>query len=347
MESITIPKPFDGHAHLRTMPMLASVLPFTAKYFAGAIIMPNTVPPILTAQDALEYKRLIKEEARKIGAPGFEPHMTVKITQNTTPAVIEAASDAGITAGKGYPVGVTNESSDGISDFRALAPVFETMEGKGMPFCVHGQHPGEKVYCLKMEEAFHPILKWLAKTFPKLRIIVEHMSKASTVKLVHRLSENVVGGITAHHLELTLNDVLRWRKGNRVGLNPHHYCQPYVQHPEDRDALRWAAMFGPKEKVLFGSDTAPHPKGSKESDCGAPGVFSGPVLLPLLFQRFLECNAVERFEDFVSLSGPRVYGLPPSQETITLIRREWTVPDEYDGVVPLFAGRKLQYQVED
>lgn len=342
---LTIRRPDDFHVHLRRGEVLKTVLPFTARWFGRALIMPNTNPPILTAADAEMYHWEI-DDARQGTSDGnrFDQLMSIQLTDTTTPGMIEASARNSpyVVAGKVYPKGVTTNSHNGVSDFGKLFPVFEAMEEARMLLLIHGQKPD--AFCLDREAAFLDTLIMLAYKFPKLRIVMEHLSTKAAVKTVRDLPENVAGTITAHHLQLTLHDLLSYDNGQREGLNPHHYCQPIVQRPEDRDMLIQAAISG-NPKFFFGSDTAPHLKGMKECDCGCAGVFTAPVILPVLAEVFEARGALDKLEDFVSVFGAQFYRLDLNKGTVTLQKQSWTVPLEIGGIVPYHAGKTLPWSV--
>ena len=237
---------------------------------------------------------------------------------------------------------MTNNSHNGVSDFTKLYSVFAEMEEEGILLLIHGQKPD--AFCLDREKEFLETLIAIAYKFPKLRIVMEHLSTAAAVKTVRDLPENVAGTITAHHLVLTLHDVLSFNDGKREGLNPHHYCQPIPQRPEDLQVLVDAAISG-NPKFFFGSDTAPHLRGMKESSCGCAGVFSAPVLLPVLAEVFESRKALDKLEAFTSVYGAQFYELPLNTGTVTLEKQEWTVPLEIGGIVPFRADQKLRWQV--
>jgi dihydroorotase len=337
MISLTIRRPDDFHVHVRQGDLLAPMVQATARYFKRALIMPNTNPPILTELDAFTYRELIKG----VSPAGFEPLMTIKITPDTTQEHIHEAAGE-VIAGKLYPDGVTTGSANGVRDFKALSPVFSTMEKTGMVLCLHGEDPGDDVFCLDREEAFLGTLSWILQTFPDLKVVMEHLSTAAAADFVWQYpADNLAATVTAHHLDLTLDDVIGGK------LMPHHFCKPVAKRPEDRERLIQAVTEPGQTKFFLGTDSAPHLRGDKECDCGAAGVFTAPLALPLLAEIFERANALDRLEQFTSLNGARFYGLPLNEEQVTLVREEWTVPDQYDGVVPLRAGKTIQWKVED
>lgn len=338
MNRITIRRPDDFHVHFRRGLLLEQVVGFTARVFGRALVMPNTTLNILTAEDAADYEAEIRAAT---AGTGFAPLMTIRLVPETTTDMIRAAAKAGVVVGKLY-VGITTGSDAGVSDVRTFAEVFAEMERCGMVLSLHGEVPS--AFCLDREAAFLPELAWVAETFPTFRIVLEHVTTDDAVRAVMDLPETVAATITAHHLRLTLDDVL----GNK--LRPHNYCMPIAKRPEDRAALQRAAVSG-TPKFFFGSDTAPHRQEDKECAEGCAGCFTAPVALPLLIQVFEELGALERLEPFVSEFGARFYGLPPNEGTITLVREPWAVPSRYydtHGVLPVpwLAGQFLDWQIK-
>jgi dihydroorotase len=338
LQSITIRRPDDWHVHVRQGNMLAAMVRLTARYFKRARVMPNTNPPILTGEQALVYRR----EIQAVSPPDFEPLMTIKIVPETTPSVAREAFTLGVDACKLYPDGVTTGSANGVRDFKALAPTFAEMEELGMVLCLHGEDPGKDVFCLEREEKFLETLQWILETFPDLKVVMEHLSTARAAHMVaHFPSNNLAATVTAHHLEITLDDVIDG------GLRPHLYCKPIAKRPNDRESLVKAVTEPGQTKFFLGTDSAPHYRESKECDCGAAGVFTAPLALPLLAEIFEQHGALDQLEAFTSINGARFHGLPLNEETLTLERQPWTVPEEYSGVVPVRAGEKLQWRVKE
>jgi dihydroorotase len=221
-----------------------------------------------------------------------------------------------VVAGKYYPAGVTTNSHDGVSDFESVFPVIEIMERLGFVLCVHGEEPGE--FCLDREESFIRRVETLVKTFPRLRIVFEHLSTESAVKAVYAMPDTVAATITVHHLLHTLDDVI----GD--GLQPHHFCKPLPKRPADRFALRSAAFSG-NPKFFLGTDSAPHLRGKKECPCGAAGVYSAPVAIPLLIQIFEREDVLRKLSNFIGGFGADFYGIPRQTQKRTYVRQPWVV----------------------
>lgn len=338
---IVLLRPDDWHTHVRQGDIMKSVLPYTAKYFGRAVIMPNTKPPILTGADAQRYEKEILRVVTELNlSHNFTPVMTIKITDSTTPLMIYEAHDAGVRAGKVYPRGVTTNSEDGLSDFNNdnTRRVFKTMQEVGMLLLLHGEMDKKNILVTKREEGFISTFLDLACDFPGLGIVFEHISTEKAVRLISDMDNNIAGTITLHHLLLTLNDVVG------TGVQPHNMCMPIAKNFSDRDALLEAATSG-NPKFFLGSDTAPHLRVNKECAHGACGVYSAPLLLPLLTQVFEDAGSLNKLEDFTSVFGAQFYGYSIPLETVSLSRQDWVVPDEYEGIVPFYAGKTLRWKM--
>ena len=341
MTKLKIRRPDDFHVHLRQDVMLRDVIPATALVSGRALVMPNTLPPVLTGDDARNYAGVIREVAARIGAPGFEPLMTIKIVATTTPETIRDAKAKGVIAGRRYPEGVTTNSEDGVRELQALYPVFETMQEEGMVLCLHGETPG--VFCMDRELVFATeTLPELARAFPRLRMVLEHVTSEAGISAVEELPDTVAATITPHHLLFTLDDVI----GDK--LRPHHFCKPIAKAPEDRQVLIDAAMSG-SPKYFLGTDSAPHARDQKECASGCAGVFCAPVAMEVLAEVFEDNGALERLEAFTSEFGARFYGLPLNEDYVTLVKspEPYAVPDYLciDGatIAPLRAGGTLRW----
>ena len=335
--TITLPRFRDMHCHFRDLPLLGSVVSQTLQYANSAVVMPNTRPrAILNGDDVVWYRDLITQtiDGLLVRYP-FTPLMTIEIRDNTTPSMVEAAKKAGAVAGKVYPLGVTTNSDEGLRDFfsSGVLETFRAMQDIGMLLLIHGEISAKRVLVTEREEFFLPTFLKLMETLPDLKVVLEHISTESAVKTVKQLDSNVAATITAHHLWLTLNDVI----GD--GIRPHFACMPIAKGFDDRDALLEAATSG-NPKFFLGSDTAPHPREKKECVRGACGVYSAPVLPQLLAEIFEARNALHHLADFTSRFGARFYGIsiPDNEATITLVKEDWMVPEQIGGVVPFLAG---------
>jgi len=319
--------------------MLGPAVDHSALHFGRVLVMPNLTPPVKTGEEAFKYREDILALRREQGFPkSFEPLMTIKITGDTTPEIVREAHARCAIAGKLYPEGVTTNSEDGVRDLFALAPVFKAMEDVGMVLSLHGETPG--VFCMDREIAFLSTFGAIAMQFPKLRIVLEHITTQQAVKTVKGLPNNVAATITVHHLVLTLDDVVGGM------LNPHNFCKPIAKSPDDREVLREAAISG-NPKFFLGTDSAPHVRAKKECASGCAGVYTAPVAMPILAQVFEEENALGMLADFTSTFGAKFYRLPTPLGKLRLEKGDpWVIPDCYGDIVPLWAGREINWRAE-
>ena len=333
-DRITIRRPDDWHVHLRDGDMLRAVAPYTARQFARAIVMPNLVPPVTTPEEAAAYRERIIEAT----GPNFTPLMTCYLTDETKPDEVERGHEESVwIAAKLYPAGATTNSASGVTDIPNIYPTLARMEKIGMVLCVHGEVTDPDVDVFDREAVFiERILSRLVEDFPRLRIVFEHITTADAVRFVQR-SMRVAATVTPHHLIINRNAIFAG------GLRPHAYCLPVAKREQHRLAVRKAVVSG-SPKFFLGTDSAPHVRASKESACGCAGIFNAPFALESYATVFDEEGALARFEAFASLNGPRFYGLPVNEETITLERAEVEVPEEIEGVVPFHAGERLPWK---
>ncbi|MDA0305147.1 MAG: dihydroorotase [Proteobacteria bacterium] len=345
MTEITIKRPDDWHLHLRDGAMLQAVLPFTARAFARAIVMPNLSQPVTTTAQAISYRERIGAALAKDAS--FSPLMTCYLTDNTDLDDIIGGFDAGVFAAtKLYPAGATTNSDSGVTDIANIASVLAGMEKAGMRLLVHGETTDPSVDVFDREAAFiERSLTPLIRDFPGLNVVFEHVTTSDAVEFVLGAGQNLAATITVHHLMINRTDMFQG------GLRPHLYCLPVAKRDSHRLSLRKAATSG-SEKFFLGTDSAPHPVSAKESDCGCAGIFSAPSALELYTQVFDEEGALDKFEAFASLNGPAFYGLPVNEQTITLKRGEASIPDEVviDGqetLKPFMAGETLSWTLVD
>src|SRR5215831_6947811 len=318
---ITIRKPDDWHLHVRDGAMLKAVMPYTARHFGRAILMPNLIPPVTTTNDAIAYRERVMAALPK--GSTFRPLMTCYLTDDTDPDDVERGFREGVFTGvKLYPANATTNSAAGVTDYRKIRPVLARMEKIGMRFLMHGEVTDPDVDIFDREAVFveKRLAPWL-REYPGLTFILEHLSSKIGVDFVRVHAPQLGGTITPYHLELTRTDWLGW------GLKPYMYVMPVIKTESDRQALRNAATSG--ESCFFlGTDSAPHPVAKKLNVNGIPGIFNAPVAMAVYAKVFEEENALDRLEAFASLNGPRHYGLPPNAETITLEKRSWVPPAE-------------------
>ncbi len=341
-ESITITQPDDWHAHLRDGAQMASVVGATARQFARAIAMPNLKPPVTTARQAKAYRERILAALPKGSA--FEPLMTLYLTDDTPAEEIAKARDAGLVkAVKYYPAGATTNSASGVTDLRKCDAALEAMQAAGMPLLVHGEVTDAEVDVFDRETVFlERTLAPLVKRFPALKVVVEHITTLEAAAFVERAGANVAATITAHHLLMNRNALFAG------GIRPHHFCLPVLKREPHRRALMKAATSG-SPKFFLGTDSAPHARHSKESACGAGGMYSAHAALELYAEVFEGAGALERLEPFASHFGADFYGLPRNKGKVRLEKKTWKVPAEYpfgeEAVVPLRAGEALRWRL--
>ncbi len=343
LTSLTLRRPDDWHLHLRDGEMLKAVLPETTRHFARAIIMPNLVPPVVTSEQAVAYRNRILA-AMPAGAQ-FTPLMTLYLTEATDPEDVRAAYAAGIaTAVKLYPAGATTNSASGVRDFEKVRPVLEVMAEIGMPLCVHGEVTDNDIDIFDREAVFiDKILKPLRKKVPDLKVVMEHVTTQDAVDYVRDSVKNLAATITTHHLIINRNHILAG------GIKPHFYCLPVAKREAHRIALVQAAVSGDK-RFFLGTDSAPHTDPLKLQACGCAGIFTAPNTMSCLAEVFDAAGRITKLEDFASLNGPRFYGLPANEATITLTKGE---PVQYpakietpDGPVTVFdPGFDLHWRV--
>jgi dihydroorotase len=343
-EIITLRRPDDWHVHLRDGEMLATVLPFTARQFARAIVMPNLAPPVTTVAAARVYRERILEAVPE--ETGFTPLMTCYLTDTTDPEEVARGYQEGIfTAVKLYPAHATTNSAFGVTDYDRICPVLERIAGLGMPLLVHGEVSDPEVDVFDREAVFiDRVLDPLRRRFPELRIVLEHVTTAEAVDYISSGAANLAATITAHHLVISRNAIFAG------GIRPHLYCLPIAKREKHRIALRRAATSG-DQRFFLGTDSAPHAKAAKETGCGCAGIFTAPCALETYAEVFEEEGARDRLEAFASLNGPAFYRLPPNEARITLQPQAFPVPERIgEGdttLIPFRAGETLRWRLSD
>ncbi len=342
-DSITITRPDDWHLHLRDGEALRSVVGFTAERFGRAIIMPNLRPPVTTTAMAIAYRQRIVE-ALPAGC-SFDPLMTLYLTDNTPPGEVDRALDSGAVYGfKYYPAGATTNSDSGVTALERTFAVLERMEERGLVLQVHGEVTDPEVDVFDRERAFiDQRLSVIVRRYPRLRLVFEHVTTLDAVQFVEAQGDHVAATITPQHLLLNRNALFAG------GLRPHHYCLPVLKRERDRRALLEAATSG-SPRYFLGTDSAPHGRHDKESDCGCAGVFSAPCAIELYAEAFDEAGALDRLEGFASLHGADFYGLPRNAGSITLLRQARRVPASYPyaggEIIPIRGGATVGWRLE-
>jgi dihydroorotase len=342
MKRIVITRPDDWHLHLRDGAHLSAVVQDSARRFARAIVMPNLKPPVTTTELALRYRERILA-ALPTGA-SFAPLMTLYLTDNMRAAEIDKARASGaVHAVKYYPAGATTNSESGVTDLARCDAVFQAMEACGMPLLVHGEVTDPQVDLFDRERVFlERVLTPLLGRFSRLRIVVEHITTREAVEFVRRAPDRLAATITAHHLLLNRNALFAG------GVRPHHYCLPVLKREEHRRALVDAAVSG-NPRFFLGSDSAPHARHTKETDCGCAGIYTAHAAIELYAEAFDTAGALERLDNFASVFGAAFYRLPRNTDTLTLVESEWQAPAELafggDRLVPFRAGEPLRWKI--
>ena len=341
-DTLTIARPDDWHIHFRDGAVMQSVLPDTARVFGRAIAMPNLKPPVVMVADAAAYRmRLLAAAA----GTTFEPLMTLYLTDNTQPDEIRRARASGfVHAVKYYPAGATTNSDSGVTDLAKAYPAIAAMEEVGMPLLLHGEVVDSDIDIFDREAVFiERHLTRLIRDFPKLDIVLEHITTRQAAEFVAAAPANVAATITVHHLLYNRNAMF---KG---GIRPHLYCLPVLKRELHRQALVAAAISG-SPKFFLGTDSAPHAVGAKESACGCAGVYTAHAAIELYAEVFETAGALDKLEGFASFYGADFYGLPRHADTITLMRENWTVPTSLklgdETLIPLRAGEVVRWKVQ-
>jgi len=341
-DTLTIRRPDDWHVHLRDGDVMRGVLAHTARQFARAIVMPNLSPPVATVDAAVAYRGRIMAALPE--GSGFTPLMTCYLTDASDPEELERGFAKGVfVAAKLYPAHATTGSAHGVTDIANIQAALERMQQIGMPLLVHGEVTDAATDIFDREAVFiERILSPLVERLPGLKLVFEHITTAQAVSFVDSAGPNVAATITPQHLHINRNAMFAG------GLRPHAYCLPVAKREKHRLALRKAAISG-SPKYFLGTDSAPHAVSAKESACGCAGIFNAPFALESYATVFEEEGALDRLEGFACEYGPRFYGLPLNEGTVTLERRETKVPEVLDAcgtpVVPFHAGETLNWRL--
>lgn len=343
-ETLTIIRPDDWHVHLRDGALLKGVLPYTARQFARAIVMPNLSPPMTGIDEVVAYRRRI-EVALPEGV-AFTPLMTLYLTDRTDAGEVRRGfAEGAFVAAKLYPAHATTGSAHGVTAIANIKGVLEAMQDIGMPLLIHGEVTDAEVDVFDREAVFiDRTLAPLVRELPELRVVFEHITTTEAVAFVVEAGGNVGATITPQHLHLNRNAMLVG------GIRPHAYCLPVAKREKHRLALRKAATSG-HPRFFLGTDTAPHAKHLKEAACGCAGIFNAPFALESYAAVFDEEGALDRLEGFASRNGPAFYRMPVNESTVTLEKAPVTVPDTVDAngtaIVPFHAGETLRWRLSD
>jgi dihydroorotase len=342
VQSLTLTRPDDCHLHLRDGAALASVLPHTAQVFARAVVMPNLRPPVTDTALAAAYRGRILKALPK--GSEFEPLMTLYLTDNTSAEEIARAKRSGFVCGvKYYPTGATTNSDAGVTRIERAFPALAAMQEHDLPLLVHGEVTAPGVDVFDRERVFlETVLAEITRRFPRLRIVVEHVTTREAVDFVLAGGPRIAATITAHHLLYNRNAIFAG------GIRPHYYCLPVLKREEHRRALLRAATSG-NPKFFLGTDSAPHSRADKETPCGHAGIYTAHAAIELYAEAFEQAGALDKLEAFAGFHGADFYRLPRNRDSITLRKETWTVPGEIAfgaaTLVPLRAGEPVGWRL--
>lgn len=341
---LKIRRPDDWHIHLRDDEMLKTVVPYTSQVFGRAIVMPNLVPPVTTVAAARAYRDRILAAVPQ--GHNFTPLMTCYLTNSLAASELVSGFEQGVfTAAKLYPANATTNSSHGVSDVTGIYPLFEQMQKIGMPLLIHGEVTDPAVDIFDREARFiEQVMEPIRRHFPELKIVFEHITTKEAAQYVQAGNRFLGATITPQHLMFNRNHMLVG------GIRPHLFCLPILKRNVHQEALRQAVASG-SDRFFLGTDSAPHLKHRKESSCGCAGCFNAPNAIPAYAAVFEQLGALEHFEAFCSLNGPRFYGLPLNEDFIELQRVPTTQPEEIalgnESVIPFLAGEPLNWSLKD
>ena len=338
--TLTLIQPDDWHCHLRDDVYLARTVADTARQFKRAIVMPNLNPPVTSVEAVIAYKNRIEKNIPK--GCDFTPLMTLYLTEHLLPEVIAAAATR-ITACKYYPAGATTHSDAGISNIKKMGAVLDQMQSLDIPLCVHGESIDKNADIFDREKLFLEELVMLQKNFPRLRIILEHVSTKIAVEFIAENTGKIAATITPHHLHYNRNDLFD------QGIRPHYFCLPILKRLDDQKALIKAAISG-DPRFFLGTDSAPHAQEKKESACGCAGIYSAHAALSFYADIFEKNNALNKLENFASVFGAEFYQLPVNSNKITLIKKPYKIAEKLSFgdtvLIPMKAGETLSWQIQ-
>ena len=339
---IILTQPDDWHLHLRDGAVLDDIVHFTAKRFARAIIMPNLQPPIISTSAAIDYRQRILN-ATPTGAD-FDPLMVLYLTESTPVSEVTTAAQSGLVkAFKLYPAGATTNSAAGVKNIQSIYPVLEKMQALKLPLLIHGEVVDDDVDIFDREKVFiDRTLTQLIKDFPELKVVFEHITTSEAAQFVLDGPERLAATVTPQHLLYNRNAILVG------GIRPHYYCLPILKRETHRQALISAIASG-SQKFFLGTDSAPHPKHSKENACGCAGCFTAHAGIELYAEAFEQANMLDKLEAFASFNGPDFYALPRNKKTITLRKESWTPPASFTfaehEITPLRANESVSWRL--
>ncbi len=343
MRSITITRPDDWHIHLRDGDYLSRTVADAARYFGRALVMPNLVPPVTDVSLARDYRDRITAEIPE--GSGFDPCMTLYLTDTTSEDTVVAAKQSGfVLAFKLYPAGATTNSAAGVNSIISLYPLFEAMEKHDMVLSIHGEVTDDEIDIFDREAVFiDTVLNPICEHFQGLRIVLEHITTKEAVSFVKESSDKVAATVTVHHLLYNRNDLLAG------GLKPIHYCLPVLKRSQHQTALIEAIASGDRSFFL-GTDSAPHPRHAKENACGcAAGCYTAHAAIELYAEVFDSLGQLDLLEGFSSHYGADFYQVPRNEDQIELVFDAWEVPMSLtfgeDDLVPTRAGETVNWRI--
>ncbi len=342
-EQLTVIKPDDWHLHLRDGLMLEAVLPYSAKQFSRAIIMPNLSQPLINIDLATNYKKSILDALPDDS--NFQPLMTLYLTDNVDIKQLEQGYMDGIfTAAKLYPANATTNSSFGVSDIKNIDSAIKLMADMGMPLLIHGEVTDKNIDIFDREAIFiDKILKPLIDKNSNLKIVLEHITTKQAVDFVKQSGDNIAATITPHHMMINRSDIFNG------GINPHLYCLPIAKRESHRIAVRQAATSG-NHKFFLGTDSAPHIIGNKENSCGCAGIFNAPSAIEIYTSIFAADDMLANLERFISINGAKFYGLPINKDFITIKKQDHIIDKiittrHNEKILPFMAGEKINWTI--
>ncbi|MBP7608283.1 MAG: dihydroorotase [Steroidobacteraceae bacterium] len=346
LQTLTLRRPDDWHLHVRDGAQLEAVVPFTARQFGRALVMPNLQPPMTTTDALAGYRARIL--AAVPAGLAFEPQMTLYLTDSTSPDEIRRAQASGFVVGaKLYPAGATTHSDAGVTAIDKVWPALEAMAEHGLVLQVHGEVTASDVDVFDREQVFiDRVLSRVVERVPRLKVVFEHITTRIAAEFVQSARAGVAATITPQHLLLNRNALFAG------GIRPHHYCLPVLKRERDREALL-AAATSDDPRFFLGTDSAPHARHTKENACGCAGIFSAHAAIELYAEAFESAGKLDRLEAFASERGADFYGIPRNTGTLTLRKESWNVPDSYafgpanESLVPFRAGATLAWRMLD
>jgi dihydroorotase len=341
MRTLSITRPDDWHVHFRDKAFLQHTVTATAQHFARALVMPNLNPALTTVEALTRYYERINATLKN---SDFSPYMTLYLNEEVKPDDLALAKTYPYILGaKLYPAGATTNSAEGTRSIKSIYPLLDLMQSQDLVLQIHGEVTYGDIF--EREALFiNDYLIPITNAFPKLRIVLEHISTKAAVDFVTNASSKIAATITPHHLLYNRNQLLAG------GIRPHYYCLPILKHEQDQRALQEAAISG-NPKFFAGTDSAPHAQHTKESACGCAGIYSAPFALAMYAQLFDEQGKLDKLEKFMSHFGADFYRLPINQERIELVKKQQTIPQSLpfgdDQVIPVGAGSTLDWSIHE